>query len=60
VTGWPGLSVPAGYSASGVPLGVQLLGPANAEATLISLAAQLEAQGAMPSGGEIVRRLSRG
>ncbi len=58
VTGWPGLNVPAGYSASGVPIGAQLLGPANAEATLLALAAQLEAQGAMPSGGEIVRRLT--
>jgi amidase len=42
VLGWPGVSVPAGLSAGGLPFGVQLLGPANSEATLLSLAAQLE------------------
>ncbi|MEV6566731.1 amidase [Streptomyces kronopolitis] len=42
VLGWPGVSVPAGFSAGGLPLGAQLLGPAHAEPLLISLAAQLE------------------
>jgi amidase len=42
VLGWPGVSVPAGLTADGLPFGVQLLGPANSEATLLSLAAQLE------------------
>jgi amidase len=35
--------VPAGLTANGLPVGVQLLGPANAEPRLISLAAQLQA-----------------
>jgi amidase len=42
VLGWPAVSVPAGLTADGLPVGVQLLGPANSEATLLSLAAQLE------------------
>jgi amidase len=42
VLGWPGVSVPAGLTHDGLPFGVQLLGPANSEATLLSLAAQLE------------------
>jgi amidase len=42
VLGWPGVSVPAGLTADGLPFGVQLLGPANSEAKLLSLAAQLE------------------
>jgi amidase len=42
VLGWPGVSVPAGFTSEGLPFGVQLLGPANSEATLLSLAAQLE------------------
>jgi amidase len=43
VLGWPGISVPVGLTGSGLPIGAQLLGPANSEARLISLAAQLEA-----------------
>ena len=42
VLGWPGVNVPAGLTAEGLPLGVSLLGPANSETRLISLAAQLE------------------
>lgn len=42
VLGWPGMNVPAGFSAAGLPLGAQLLGPAGSEPRLISLAAQLE------------------
>ncbi|WP_043267322.1 amidase [Streptomyces sp. CT34] len=42
VLGWPGVSVPAGFSADGLPLGGQLLGPAHTEPRLISLAAQLQ------------------
>ncbi|MER5916031.1 amidase [Streptomyces sp. NPDC001982] len=44
VLGWPGVNVPAGFVAGGLPVGAQLLGPANSEALLISLAAQLEAE----------------
>jgi amidase len=43
VLGWPGVSVPAGFVAGGLPVGAQLLGPANSEPLLLSLAAQLEA-----------------
>ncbi|MGA9286566.1 MAG: amidase [Solirubrobacteraceae bacterium] len=42
VLGWPGVSVPGGLTEEGLPFGVQLLGPANSEATLLSVAAELE------------------
>jgi amidase len=42
VLGWPGINVPAGFTQAGLPVGAQLLGPANAEPRLIALAAQLE------------------
>jgi amidase len=42
VLGWPGVSVPAGLTDEGLPFGVQLLGPPHSEATLLTLAAQLE------------------
>jgi amidase len=41
--GWPSISVPAGFTYGGLPIGVQLMGPANSEPLLISLAAELEA-----------------
>jgi amidase len=41
-TGQPAASVPAGFSSTGLPLAVQLVGRPHAEATLLSLAAQLE------------------
>ncbi|MFJ3230793.1 amidase [Streptomyces sp. NPDC086787] len=44
VLGWPGVNVPAGFVAGGLPVGAQLLGPANSEALLVSLAAQLESR----------------
>ena len=43
VLGWPAVNVPAGFTAGGLPIGVQLLGPRGSEARLLSLAAQLEA-----------------
>lgn len=42
VIGWPAVNVPAGFADGGLPVGAQLMGPANAEPLLISLAAQLE------------------
>ena len=42
VLGWPGVSVPAGLTSTGLPIGVQLLGPESSEPLLLSLAAQLE------------------
>lgn len=44
ILGWPGLNVPAGFTPDGLPLGAQLLGPANSEARLLALGAQLEAE----------------
>ena len=44
VLGWPGINVPAGFVLDGLPVGAQLLGPANSEPLLISLAAQVEAR----------------
>ena len=43
VLGWPGVNVPAGLTADGLPLGAQLLGPGGSEPRLLALAAQLEA-----------------
>jgi amidase len=43
-TGQPAAAVPAGFSGDGLPLSVQLVGRPNDEGTLISLAAQLEAE----------------
>lgn len=42
VTGQPALSVPAGWTADGLPLAVQLVGRPGSEALLLSVAAQLE------------------
>jgi amidase len=43
-TGQPAASVPAGFGPDGLPRAVQLVARANDEATLLSLAAQLEAE----------------
>lgn len=43
LVGWPSINVPAGFTADGLPIGVQLMGPADSEPLLISLAAELEA-----------------
>ena len=44
VTGQPAASVPAGFTADGLPIGVQLVGRPNDEGRLLSMAAQLEAE----------------
>ncbi|MEU0243495.1 amidase family protein, partial [Streptomyces sp. NPDC006235] len=44
VLGWPGVNVPAGFTPDGLPVGAQLLGPANSEPLLVQVAAQLEAE----------------
>jgi amidase len=41
-TGQPAVAVPAGFTGDGFPLSVQLVGPPDAEARLVSLSAQLE------------------
>lgn len=46
--GWPSISVPAGFTSDGLPIGVQLMGPAHSEPLLVSLAAELEAINAWP------------
>jgi amidase len=43
VTGQPAAAVPAGIGEDGLPLSVQLVAPPSGEATLFSLAAQMEA-----------------
>jgi amidase len=43
-TGQPAASVPAGFAGNGLPLAAQLVGRPNDEATLFSLAAQIEAE----------------
>jgi amidase len=42
--GNPAMSVPAGFAADGMPLAVQVIGRSGDEATLLSLAAQIEAE----------------
>ncbi len=42
--GQPACAVPAGFTDDGLPLSVQLAAPANGEATLFGLAAQMEAE----------------
>ncbi len=42
VVGWPAISVPAGFTATGLPIGAQFVAPAEGEGRLLSLAAQLE------------------
>jgi amidase len=44
LTGQPAAAVPAGFSADGLPLSVQLVGRPSDETTLLSLSAQLEAE----------------
>ncbi|HEY1357986.1 MAG TPA: amidase [Thermoleophilaceae bacterium] len=43
-TGQPAASIPAGTSDDGLPIGMQLVGRPNAEGTLLSLSAQIEAE----------------
>jgi amidase len=44
LTGQPAASVPAGFGADGLPRGVQLVARPGQETTILSLAAQLEAE----------------
>ncbi len=48
-TGQPAISLPLGMSSTGLPIGVQLVGPPRGERTLLALAAQLES--ALPWSG---------
>ncbi|MEE3105605.1 MAG: amidase family protein, partial [Pseudomonadota bacterium] len=42
VTGLPTLSMPAGFTASGLPVGLQVVGPPRGEASLLAGAHKLE------------------
>ncbi|MGB6071539.1 MAG: amidase [Rhodococcus sp. (in: high G+C Gram-positive bacteria)] len=42
VLGWPSVNVPAGFTAGGLPIGLQLMGHESSEPLLVSVAAQLE------------------
>ena len=42
LTGHPGMSVPFGTGADGLPVGVQVLAPALGEPVMLQVAAQLE------------------
>lgn len=42
VLGWPSVNVPAGFTDTGLPIGVQLMGHDNSEPLLVSVASQLE------------------
>ncbi|MBU3062962.1 amidase [Nocardia sp. NEAU-G5] len=44
VLGWPSINVPAGFTAAGLPVGAQLMGTANSEPLLVSVAVQLESE----------------
>ena len=50
VLGYPGAAVPVGRDSTGLPMGVQLIGPAHSERLLLSLAGQYER--AHPWAGE--------
>jgi Asp-tRNA(Asn)/Glu-tRNA(Gln) amidotransferase A subunit family amidase len=41
-SGWPAITLPAGGSAAGLPIGLELLGPAGSEDRLLDLAGALE------------------
>jgi aspartyl-tRNA(Asn)/glutamyl-tRNA(Gln) amidotransferase subunit A len=43
LAGLPAISTPAGFSPDGLPIGLQLTGPAFSEARLVALAAAFEA-----------------
>jgi len=45
VTGWPAISVPAGLTSAGLPIGAQLLAHEGQEDLLLAVAAQLEPAG---------------
>jgi aspartyl-tRNA(Asn)/glutamyl-tRNA(Gln) amidotransferase subunit A len=48
LTGLPGVSVPCGHTAGGLPLGLQLIGRRNSEAFLLDLAKMIETK--VPAG----------
>ena len=59
VTGQPAISLPLHRTHDGVPVGVQLVGPAGSEGRLLSLAGQLEAAVGWPLTGFAPRANTR-
>jgi amidase len=43
ITGQPGVSLPAGFTAAGLPVGVQIIGRRGADETVLALAREMEA-----------------
>ncbi|MDY6999042.1 MAG: amidase family protein, partial [Actinomycetota bacterium] len=64
VLGWPAVSVPAGFTSDGLPVGVQLLGPPGSEHLLLSVADMVMAANPRVAGNRTcsspVRRHSPG
>ncbi len=60
LTGCPSASVPAGFTASGLPVGLQILGPPRAEAEVLAAAAAVEEAVALPHTTPIDPRDSEG
>jgi amidase len=50
LTSAPALSLPCGFTADGLPVGLQMVGPLRSEGTLLSFAAALEAELALDLG----------
>ncbi|MEO0591921.1 MAG: amidase family protein, partial [Pseudomonadota bacterium] len=50
VTTLPSLSMPAGFTQEGLPVGLQLVGPPRGEARLLQVAQALEERLALPTG----------
>ena len=50
LTGCPALSLPCGFTADGLPVGLQMVAPLRGEAQLLSFAAALEADLALDLG----------
>ena len=57
LAGCPALSLPCGFTKSGLPVGLQMIGPANGEAKLLAAAHQLEAILALDTGKPIMPRI---
>ena len=49
MTGQPAISIPAAPASDGLPIGAQLIAPANGDASLLTLAAQLERELGWPA-----------
>ena len=54
VTGLPSISLPCGFTADGLPIGLQLIGPPRGDAQVLAFARQLETALAVPSLPKLV------